>query len=237
MTQRSTSLEEAREFLPNDRALFFEVASKYCRAGDKVLDVGAGGTRFAKGIKDAEVYLLDGNPETVEALKKDYPHSYCCTVPEPFPFEAETFNLIHCSHLVEHLQPRDVYSLMKEMDRCLSPGGFLAIGAPLLWSQFYDDLSHVRPYSPNVFVKYLCGSCEGTSLTRPPVSLAYKAVELVYRYSLEPMSGWNIAPPQKAAKKLLFKLIRWLRSSQFPGYEISGYILVLQKNEPLSADR
>jgi len=237
MTQTSTSLEEAREFLPNDRELFFKVARKYCNAGDKVLDVGAGGTGFADGVKDAEVYLLDGNPETVEALKKDHPHSYYCTVPERFPFEADTFNLIHCSHLVEHLHPQDVYSLMKEMNRCLSPGGFLAIGTPLLWSKFYDDLSHVRPYSPDVFVRYLCGSCEGASLTRPRVSSAYEVVELVYRYSPDPMPDWAIAQPQRAAKKLLLKLIKWLRTSQFPRYEVSGYVLVVQKEELPSTNR
>jgi SAM-dependent methyltransferase len=217
----------------HSREPFFQIARKYYASGSKVLDVGAGNGDFAQLLGDEQVYLVDANPTTVESLKRRFPNSYCTALPDRMPFSDRFFDLIHTSHLVEHLQPAELYLLLMELDRCLAPGGFLVISAPLLWSGFYDDLSHVRPYNPAVFVNYLCASGYSGARTRPPASSAYTVVELVYRHTLVPLGYWNISATRIHAKNLLFKLTNWLRRHRLQRYEVTGYTVVLSKSQDI----
>ena len=58
------------------------------------------------------------------------------------------------------------------MDRCLKNNGYIIISTPLLWYGFYDDLSHVKPYNPEVLLKYFCYFPD-TILTREHISKNY----------------------------------------------------------------
>ena len=228
--RRYDDLAELTAHATARRDPFYAIGRKYCRGGAKVLDIGAGNGEFARPLGDCQVFLMDGNPETVAALSRSFAHTVLHRVPEAFPFEADQFDVIHCSHLVEHLAPPEVYLLMKEMDRCLAPGGHLVISAPLLWSGFYDDLSHVRPYPPAVFRNYLCGPFVGTR-TRAVISTAYEVVELHYRHALEAPSYWNVSHARTWAKRVLMRVVNWLRDRHVARYQPSGYTLVLKKQE------
>src|SRR5690606_15521311 len=115
----------------------------------KVLDIGAGSGLFSKYFKRNDFYLFDGNDITINELKRENKNVFQGELPI-IPFQNNFFDLIHCSHVIEHLNPDVFYETLKEMDRCLKLGGHLIISAPLIWSGFYNDLSHVRPYNPKV---------------------------------------------------------------------------------------
>ena len=88
-----------------------------------------------------------------------------------------------CSHVLEHLPPLNVYSSLLELDASTRKGGILVLAGPLEWPGFWSDLTHVRPYNPEVFLRYLCSMTSDNSM--PPVSQAYEPLELVYSWECD----------------------------------------------------
>ena len=208
---------------------FFKIASQYCKQGMKILDVGAGKGGFAQILGEPNVYLLDGNPESIECLKKKYKNVFQHLLPEALPFEDQFFDVIHCSHIIEHLDPSSLYASLKEFDRCLKPKGKLIVSTPLLYPGFYDDLSHVKPYTPWTLRHYL--SDPGLdNRTRGTISNKYDVVDIFYRYSIEPIPYINISHSRKWAKNLLIRLVNLLRNLNVGFYQKTAYTLILQKN-------
>src|SRR5690606_23253477 len=136
------SIEE--KYITYKRAPFFQIAKDLIKDGDVVLDVGAGDGSFSEFCQNDEIYQFDGNMESFNNLKKKFRNTFLGHLPN-LPFQNNFFNIIHCSHVIEHLQPQELYDTLIEFDRVLKDGGRIVISAPLLWSGFYDDLSHVKP--------------------------------------------------------------------------------------------
>src|SRR5690606_6694153 len=168
-----------------------------------------------------------GNEVTVDILKEKYKQVTRGLLPK-LPYESDFFDVIHCSHVVEHLEPQVFYETHKEMDRCLKVGGFLVVSAPLMWSGFYNDLSHVRHYNPKVYWNYLCGE-QKNSRTRNLISTSYKQEKLVYRY----IASDNVFNYYNAKGNKLIaycvKILNKLQNKGFAFLEKSGYTIVLKK--------
>jgi len=179
-----------------ERVPFYEVAARFLPPDRTamVVDVGSGDGHFVRHLnlddRYDRVFLLESNPETVKHLRNLYDNVAAYTAPERLPFEDEVVDYIHCSHMMEHLDPLELYTFVKEIDRVMTPGGSLVVSSPLLWGRFYDDLSHVKPYNPDVFIHYLCKSVSPRS--KRVISDRYALAEIVYRYSMPDVTeGWG----------------------------------------------
>lgn len=170
-----------KEYCTHDREPFFALAKTHLSDRKTVLDAGAGSNSFCKVMGRTDIHILDSNPDSISKLKKKYKNARLGKV-EHMPYGNNVLDGIHCSHVVEHLTAEGVYSFMQECNRCLRKGGVLVISAPLMWSGFYRDLSHTRPYYPDVFINYLCGSED--ERTRPPIG-GFGLTSLQYRYSFK----------------------------------------------------
>lgn len=226
------TFRERTQYATHDRFPFYEIAAKYLPVDEEALvaDVGAGNASFAEhlNLKDRydNLHLLDANPDTVEHLKRRYPHVHLYQAPDRLPFEAGAVAFLHCSHLIEHLRHEALYSFLKEVDRVLAAHGVTVISTPLLWEGFYDDLSHVKPYSPKVLKNYLC--TYGGNRTAQSISTEYTIQELVYRYraqepfrylgSCNPLLDFLIQASRKAIRQLGIRV-----------FERTGYTVVLRK--------
>ena len=226
------SLRNIKPFITRAREPFFQMAKDYVEPGSVILDIGSGEGGFAKYLERDDVYMIDGNQATVELLKKSlktfsFENIQYGKLPE-LPFEGNKFDIIHTSHLVEHLAPHELYDLLKEIDRCLKPSGVLIVSAPLLWTGFYDDMSHLKPYYPSVFTNYLCSS--GRNRTRMAISSSYKVLKTQYRY-------WYAHSHLKShvfiRNKFLNMLCYIIRLGVyligFRKLEVTGYTTVLRK--------
>ena len=211
---------------------FYRVASRYLPtdANETVVDIGAGNGNFARlsslDKKYRNLVLLDANMSTVQSLKTEFTNVVLYRAPDQLPFESGTVAFVHCSHLIEHLEPREVYKLLEEVDRILAPGGVFVVSAPMLHSEFYSDLSHVRPYNHSVIKRYLCRNVENRSADS--VSQSYSVLELVYRYGpadLQGILGSSLVVVDLAVRALS-KLIKLLGICR---YAANGYTLVLRK--------
>jgi len=134
------------------------------------------------------------------------------------PFDDATMDGAHCSHMLEHLAAEDVHKVLGQIDRVLKPGGILVLRGPMMWSGFWDDLTHIRPYPPGVIMKYLCGSSDPR--TMPVISASYKVLHRRWRYA--PL---RLHIPY--VDVVLHRLNRW----GFPWLKRTGYMLVLRKSE------
>ncbi|KPK87095.1 hypothetical protein AMJ80_12540 [bacterium SM23_31] len=229
-----------RNYCTFSKRPFYDIAAKYLPSDENgiIVDIGAGEGKFADYLALAEkynnVFLLDGNNTTVEKLKKKFENAVLYKAPGSLPFEDLTVSYVHCSHLIEHLMPQELYELLREIDRVLSKDGVLVISAPMLWGDFYSNLTHIKPYNPGVFLKYLCGIIEDPSAG--VISDSYSVLELVYRYAKTDLDeGWGsrffVIDFIIQLTKLLLSILRIKR------YTKNGYTMVLKKGWLFDSDK
>jgi ubiquinone/menaquinone biosynthesis C-methylase UbiE len=216
-----------KKYATHRREPFFEIAQGYIKTESKVLDIGAGSGLFSKYCNRTDFYLFDGNAKTITELKKENKNVVQGQLPS-LPFEDNFFDLIHCSHVIEHLTPDMFYETLKEMDRCLKVGGYLIISAPLLWSGFYNDLSHVRPYNSKVFRNYLCGE-QIFSRTRNVISQNYQQIRLIDRYNETEENFHFTYKKSNILSKIAGKIIYQLMKMNFIFFEKTGFTIILKK--------
>lgn len=217
------------KYATHKREPFFEIAKNYILPKSLVLDIGAGDGSFSRYCDRKDFFLFDGNEKTVEGLKKGKLNATFGKLPI-LPFMDNFFDLIHCSHVVEHLQPQELYDSLIEMDRCLKKGGFLVISTPLYWEGFYDDLSHHKPYNPFVFIKYLCNESKG-NYSRAHVSSNFEVKRIQYRYRLTDFFEPVLTIKSKGLPRLIFKVINSVSfRTGLKKIEKTGYTIVLKKN-------
>lgn len=221
-----------RNYCTFSKRPFYDIAAKYLPSDENgiIADIGAGEGKFADYLnlkeKYKNVFLLDGNNITVEKLKNRFKNAILYKAPGKLPFEDSAVSYVHCSHLIEHLSHQELYEFLKEIDRVLNKDGIFVVSAPMLWGDFYSNLTHVKPYNPGVFLKYLCGIIESPSAGI--ISESYTVLELVYRYAKTSLDeGWGsrffVIDFIIQFSKLLLSIL------QIKRYTKNGYTMVLKK--------
>jgi SAM-dependent methyltransferase len=218
--------KQATKYATNDKRISFEVARKYLNKCEKILDLGSGNGQFIELFGRNDIYALDGNEESVNKLKNLTRNAVHAILPN-IPFPDRYFDGIHASHILEHLWPDDFYSTLKEMNRVLKVGGILVLSSPMLWEGFYRDLSHIKPYDPEILTKYLCMENISRSLTRAKIG-DYKVRDLIYRYQLQELNPIMIRylHPFNFVIKLFTKLLKKIGIGHFCK---NGYTIILEK--------
>jgi SAM-dependent methyltransferase len=185
-----------------------------------LLDVGCGYGRFMKydpsrmvGIELNKVSVAEAKYEGLAVIR--------ATALE-LPFNNESFEGVHCSHLIEHFLPEDAHQLLGELGRVTKVGGILIIRAPLLWDGFYDNLTHVRPYNPRVIKRYMC--YRGGQRTMSAFDFKFELVDLVWRYLplVYPRKLNRITAPIKVFFDYLYKF-------HIHSWRKNGYMLILRR--------
>lgn len=231
MNNLKDTFEEAKVFskFHHSRIPFFEIAYEYFKNSSRILDLGSGRGIFIdflneKGFK-GEIYAYDRNKETLKNLKKKGIKAKYGILPE-IKFKDDFFDGINASHILEHLYPEELYETLREIKRVLKKNGILVISGPLLWEDFYSDLSHIRPYNPGVFIKYLCE--DKSENPSHPLVKGFELVKIIYRYRFV---GIN---PLCFKHSTLFNFLsllffKFLRKIGIGHYEKTGYTIILRK--------
>lgn len=71
-----------------------------------------------------------------------------------YSFPADSYDVIHCSHVIEHLAYPDIASALNKLAAVTRPKGFVIIRSPLMHQGFYNDLDHIRPYPPEAILSF-----------------------------------------------------------------------------------
>jgi SAM-dependent methyltransferase len=225
---------ERVKYCTKNRLPFFELAAEFLpdKLDAIVLDIGPGDATFARHLllarKYTHLYLLDANAETIDQLRQDFPNTLLYRAPERLPFEDQTVSYIHCSHLIEHLRHEALYTFLVDIDRVLSYDGVVAISGPMMTDRFYYNLSHVKPYPPEVLMRYLC-DVRTSQASASSISRAYHQLALVYQYNRRPV-GEGLGGKSIVVDFLLKAGLGCLALVGICRYERSGYTLILQKH-------
>jgi ubiquinone/menaquinone biosynthesis C-methylase UbiE len=198
----------------NQKIVWDRIAFNYLKDKNLILDVGCGEGRFISQNPE-KIIGLDWNEKSLKkCIEKGFKvvKSDVCYI----PFDDESISGIHCSHVIEHLFPKDAHKMLSEFNRVLKNNGILIIRTPLMWKGFYSDFTHIKPYNPFAIVRYFSPSSQRTLEN---ISENFMVLELKYRY--QPLNFFNI--------KLINKLLRGLNKWGFPWIKKNGYMLVLKK--------
>lgn len=215
-------------FVTRAREPFFDLAKSLMKPIHKVLDIGAGDGAFASFCNRPDMYMIDSNADSVAYFKTKFPNYQHATLPQ-LPYQNDFFDIIHCSHVIEHLQPQELYDTLVEMDRCLKPDGYIVISTPLMTDQFYDDLSHTKPYHPSIFYRYMT-DVKNKNLSRAKISNKYAVIDLVFRYDATKIIIYSSQDTKLWYYHFMSKFVSILFKFGLKRYIKSGYTIILQKS-------
>jgi 2-polyprenyl-3-methyl-5-hydroxy-6-metoxy-1,4-benzoquinol methylase len=204
------------------RQILDQKAWDYLQNCESIIDIGCGDGRFIS-IAPEKISGIDSNSEAVKYCRT---MGYNVTEEDALQLNCkdQSYDGVHCSHMIEHLYPEEAWELINTMDRILKPGGIMCLQAPLMSPHFYNDLSHIRPYPPQAILEYLDGEWDN----RHPLSFGvikgnYITSKIYYR-NLPIFSGKIKNPFIKRILEVLARI--GIRSAQ-----ASGFLLILKKLE------
>jgi SAM-dependent methyltransferase len=148
------------------------VSHKLSSPGPHILHAGAGRRKIVGAV------TLDIDPGLAPDVVWDLDQF-------PYPFPDDTFDIVVCEHVIEHLQ--NVIGVMEELHRVSRPGGRVWVRVPHFSSlNFNTDPTHMHAFSSRSF-NYLC---IGESELRYGYSTA-RFRKLVARMDMRPASPFN----------------------------------------------
>jgi SAM-dependent methyltransferase len=123
----------------------------------RVLDVGCGRGGFLS--KDPKNFIgVDIDQQSVDFCNSKRLTAYKQSVLD-LCFEANSFDAIHASQLIEHFSPSDAVRVLCSVSSVLKPGGIIFLTTPGV-KNVWDTFSHIRPYPPSSFKKLLSSDTE-----------------------------------------------------------------------------
>jgi SAM-dependent methyltransferase len=158
---------------------------QYFAKCNSVLDIGCGEGEFLQ-LDPEKVTGIDSNKASIAMCKRKGLQATFARA-EKLPFPNDSFDGVHCAHVIEHLYPENAFHLLQEVDRVLKKNGVFVLSTPLLWKGFYNDFTHVKPYNPQSILRYM--SNEGREKTLGNIRGRYQQFDLYWRYDILPIPG------------------------------------------------
>ncbi len=115
--------------------------------GGSLLDLGCGRGEFLRAFSRVG-FRAQGIDRQHSAHVNELPFERVDFEKEALPFGDDSFDIVFNKSVLEHI--RDVSPLLGECRRVLKPGGSFLCMVPdfvAQWSHFYDDWTHVRPFT------------------------------------------------------------------------------------------
>lgn len=205
----------------DQKKYFDNIAFDYLKNCRKILDLGCGEGRFINQ-DPKRIVGIDQNINSIKICKNQGFNARLGNV-STIPFKDASFDGIHCSHVIEHLEPKNAHKLLNEVDRTLKKNGIFILRTPMLYNKFYCDLTHIKPYYPEAILHYLKVE-EQNQRTLSDINGVYKILKLKYRRA--PLF------PNIDKNSFFFFLVpffNFLYRLRISGLKKTGYMLILKK--------
>lgn len=204
---------------------------EFFRDCDPILDIGCGAGNFL--VNDPNRCIgVDWNPEACRLVSNRncrIVRGQACEL----PFRNASVQGILCSQIVEHLMPEDAYRLLKEISRVLAPGGILVLESPAAHPGFYDNLTHIKPYTPAAILRYLCSDFPVGQKTFPAIETAFKLRQLKWHRRPFGFNGYQLTTATSKTRWRLMVALNLLLNYLHQYYIChpgrAAYTLILEK--------
>ena len=183
------------------------------RAGWRVLELGTGRGDFLRSWRRAGFLATGVDRETPGAVRLDLSR-------DRLPWPDASFDVVFSKSVIEHLDSGE--HMLREAHRVLRPGGVALIMTPDARAQgmaFWDDYTHVRPYTPTALGDVLAVA----GFVSPRVELFPQYAPLWRHPALRPLAALlRHTLPLAAARWLTnvtgIGLFRWAREPALLGW-------------------
>jgi len=184
----------------------------------KYLEVGAGTGRFPllvkQKYKNIDVKCLEINKKLSEKLIESGLETTVGSVLD-MPYEDNHFDIVHCSHLIEHFGYPDITKVLDELFRVTKIDGYVIIRTPLMHPNFYNDIDHIRPYPLKTIIQYFNNE-------QQQVTSKFKAKLISYWNRHWGRENLSVGFINKVLKTLWF-YFNWPKS------KATGYVAIFRK--------
>lgn len=188
-----------------------------------ILEVGSGLGRFALKLKErtcSRICCVEKNPDLGKITQDMGIYTFVGDLID-IKFEDEAFDVIHCSHVIEHLPYPQIADTLDTFFKILKPNGYMIIRSPLLCDKFYFDLDHIRPYPPQSILSYFSNR-EQQRKSKNEIKLKEiryrRQARIPFPYAID---GYRI---------LMNRVMMFLWTAiRFPQSTPNGYTLILKK--------
>lgn len=208
----------------NNNYDLLEVGSGLCRFVDKIKDLFPNLKIFCLEINENLANLAKG--KQYEVINKDILDN---SLPE------ERFEIVHCSHVLEHFGYPEVTRVIDELLRVTKNGGVCIIRSPLMWEEFYFDIDHVRPYPPEAIIRYLeSDQQQKKGKNEVEILKTWYRTKVKQYHLIDKSSIWSSV---KILREFLNKRIIWMNRKmkaswkryRFPAGNPTGYVMIIKK--------
>ena len=192
--------------------------------GKTYIEIGAGLGRFLKLVKEKyhfDISAVEINNVLADSIEQIGIETYNINFLDN-KFPDNHFDIIHCSHVIEHIPYPEIVSFLDELSRITKPNGFVIIRSPLLSAEFFTSIDHIRPYPPKAILDYFSNP-QQQKTSNYSISLVKNKLRRA-PYQIAPYSYSSFF----RGVNLLFKL-SW-SICKFPFSAPDGYTAIFQKN-------
>lgn len=215
--------EAARPFSAYPEQLTRHLSVNYLgqNRGGLLLDLGCGRGEFALGFAKQGFKVQGVDRQRAETVDSSLKVDVCDIESAPLPYADASFDVVFNKSVLEHVV--QITPVLNECKRVLRPGGTLLCMVPdfvAQWSHFYDDWTHVRPFTLTGLTE--CLMSHGYRITR---SEKFRQLPLLWSYPyLKPLADLSALLP------VTFKRSKWVRFSK------EWMLLVAAQKPPIGAN-
>ena len=193
------------------------------------LDVGTGMgvlvRKLLEGRSEVRLEAIEISARMASALKNAN-ISVTRADAKKLPFKANSFDVVNCSHLIEHFGYEDVRKVLDELVRVTVPQGYIIIITPLMWKHFYEDLDHVRPYTPTAIANYFRSDLQAQAVSDYNIEI----VRVWYRYPRVALVDYYYRGTSRFIKFINRLLGFSFRKIGLPrSFSPNGYAMIMKK--------
>lgn len=189
-----------------------------------ILEVGSGLGRFALKLRErpnSTVCCIEKNPNLGKITQDAGMYTHIGDLNE-IELDDNSFDVIHCSHVIEHLGYPQIVETLDRFYNMLKPNGYMIIRSPLLSDKFYFDIDHIRPYPPLAILAYF-SNMEQQRKSDNKIEL----IKVRFRRQAFVPFPYAIS----GCKLMINRIMMFLWTSiRFPQCRPNGYTLILKKN-------
>jgi SAM-dependent methyltransferase len=114
----------------------------------RVLDFGCGPGKYLDCLASLGC-VVTGVDANADYVAKAVNRGYAAYSPEQWRAQpGRQYDVILLSHVIEHMPPSELDTLVPELCAAVVPDGLVVIVTPTFGERFFHDFSHVRPYLP-----------------------------------------------------------------------------------------